>query len=87
MTPKQTLKAHFAELHQRVTVRESMTMRELQAIHARQHHRFTPKNHLHWNGTKEDGNLGPTQRPRGWKTGEDVIREEELPFAKSVLGR
>lgn len=65
LTPKQKLETHIFALHKRPP--SGMTLKELQAWHAGQHHKF-------WTDHYHDGvNLGPDQRPSGWKTGEGAV--------------
>lgn len=68
MTAKQTLFAHIRECHRAGRGRvDRMTLVELQAWHANQHHRYFT-NHHH-----AGVNLGPGDRPAGWRTGEDAV--------------
>ena len=59
------LRAHIRAMHPWINPRRSLVL--LERDHAHEHHRYLP-NHYHA-GT----NLGPDQRPPGWRTGEDAI--------------
>lgn len=67
MTPKQILVAHIRSMHRRRPSNpEAMTLLNLKAWHAGQHHRYTLSHH-------HGPNIGPNDRPRGWFTGEDAV--------------
>lgn len=79
---KQTLLAHLLSHHPRMLDNRcrpadargalpKLTLKQLQRIHKEDHYRYRPK-HVHWDGTDEDRNLGPGNRPVGWETGENV---------------
>jgi hypothetical protein len=65
-TPKQILLSHIHRFHGRQPAK-SWTMKQMSDWHAEQHHRYRTS---HWH---EGVNLGPGDRPAGWRTGEDVI--------------
>lgn len=85
MTPKRTLLDHLLEHHQamvdsparrpagaRGNVRR-LNLRQLQLLHAEDHHRYRLLDHHHWDGTDTDRNVGASHRPNGWRTGLDVV--------------
>lgn len=85
MTTKQTLLAHLNEMHakQNVGLRpwsKRSTLAELQRSHGYAHHHYGNRTHRHQGADEVDGFLGALagpnttdRRPRGWKTGEDVV--------------
>jgi hypothetical protein len=78
MTPKQTLIAHIREFHTGHAAAvgggaaglERRSYRVLQSLHSRWHWRYRC-NHYH-----EGMNLGPGERPEGWRTGKDAVQVE-----------
>lgn len=70
MTPKQVLLAHIQEHHTTQanrSLKRRPTLADLKRWHSRQHHRVWT-NHYH-----AGPNTGPSERPPGWFTGEDVV--------------
>jgi GNAT superfamily N-acetyltransferase len=75
VTPKQTLVAHIDEMHRRISTK-GKTLKELQTLHARDHHRSTTLSHYH-----EGLNLGAGDRPEGWYTGTGVVMKSSKTSA------
>lgn len=67
---RKVLEDHILARHPKIVV-AGKSMQDLQRLHARDHH-FSSLSHIHWNGSDEDKNMGPGNRPAGWKTGLDV---------------
>lgn len=68
MTPKQKLREHLGRMHGALPASlEHGTLTQLARWHAERHHRYA-NNHYH-----EGVNLGPGQRPEGWRTGEGAV--------------
>ena len=77
MTPRQILLAHLEEHHakQNVGLRRwtsRSTLKELERSHGYAHHHYGDRTHSH-HAEGEAPNRGPDSRPRGWRTGEDVV--------------
>lgn len=70
-TPKQALLAHIDAMHRRKLPRKRMSYQELGQWHAAQHHHYL-NNHVH-----AGVNLGPDNRPAGWRTGADVVPKRQ----------
>jgi hypothetical protein len=62
------LAQHVAEYHPSITATSRDTTAALATKHGNDHHRYAPRSHRH-----AGDNVGPGQRPAGWRTGEDVI--------------
>lgn len=65
---KQRLMAHVAEHHGRRRLPPRLSMEGLARWHANEHHRLAFLDHYH-----AGPNLGPDQRPSGWRTGADAV--------------
>jgi hypothetical protein len=61
------LREHLRKRHSRVHIPRSNVA--VERLHALEHHRYVC-NHDH-----AGPNLGPSQRPEGWRTGGDVIEK------------
>jgi hypothetical protein len=67
--PKQRLRQHIVDHHRRPHgAIGAYTMAELQRFHREQHHHFLV-GHAH-----AGVNAGPSRRPPGWSTGDDMIK-------------
>ena len=61
-----TLRQHMKEMHSQLKLPRSNA--DLMRLHQKQHHQYR-LSHFH-----EGVNLGPGDRPSGWKTGEGAIK-------------
>jgi hypothetical protein len=66
VTAKQRLRSHIVNDHRRIPAK-SWTMKQMADWHAHEHWRYHQR-HYH-----AGPNLGPDQRPPGWRTGEDAV--------------
>lgn len=76
-TPKQVLRQHIIGHHSPrhwPAGFDRMTYTQLQRWHADRHHRSGGLSHYH-----AGPNRGPSERPPGWYTGEDVVLRKDRP--------